>query len=188
MTGQATDVAKHYGMKDEDLAFVYAESRESGGIFGLEKRAFKPGVTVVEYAPFWSRWMSKKNFVVPPVDIDYKPSMGDGTGRGTTWDVLADRVEPLANEFDHRDISTIDAHVDAIINITAEGANREGDAWTVIHNGMIAARNDMLEGNTFRQGALYQGLFYLATNFSQREEAAAIAEFLPEHQQLPTNL
>lgn len=25
MTGQATDVAKHYGMKDEDLAFVYAE-------------------------------------------------------------------------------------------------------------------------------------------------------------------
>lgn len=174
MTARETTLGKQYRMDDAELCFVYAHSRESGGVFGLEHRRSifdtdKP--TIIETANN-SKWrIAGGNLTQPVVDVDYVSSVGDGTSHGATWDYLAQSVEPLAHDLRRMDNKQIEHHLDGLQNIVAEGAVRQGEGWSAIHEGLLVASQDVIQELGWRQGNLYRGLFYLATNFAERDQA-----------------
>ena len=173
MGKRETTAGKHYRIDDDQLCFVYAHSSETGGVFGLEFRTAdmsKP--TVVETSKGGSRWqIAGNNLTQPVVDVEYVPSQGDGTSHGATWDYLARSVEPLARHLRTMNNTQIEHHLDGLQNIAAEGAVRQGEGWATIHEGLLVASQDVIQELGWRQGNLYKGLFYLAANFAEREQA-----------------
>ncbi len=177
---RATQLGKYYRMDDGELPWVYAYTEESGGIFGLEMDSlltstfFRKSHLSVSYAKHTSRMMARSGIVTGPVEVGYVASHGDGTSHGATWANFAKLLEPLSElgEFRKIDDRNLELQLDGLQNMALEGANRHDGGWSVIHEGLVDARDDMLNGLRWRQAQLYQGLGELATNFSEREEAA----------------
>lgn len=181
---RATELGKYYGMDDSELPWVYVSTEDSGGLFGLEmdnlltSLDFRNTMLSVSYGKHISRVMHRSGIVKGPEAIEYIESPGDGTSHGATWQHFAELTRGVSSYegFHKLDDRSLELQLDGLLNMTLEGANRYGAGWLVIHEGLVDARNDVLEGNRWRQDQLYQGLGLMATNFAERESAGIEAQ------------
>ena len=162
-------VAERYHTTDDQLCFVYASTEESGGIFGLELASRHPDLVLVEYAPHAVRAMEGRERISGPFEIDFVESPGDGSSHGARWDNLAEYAGQLVQNFKELSDSDVEYHLDGLSNMALEGTKAWGGGWPVIQYGVSEARRDVLTGLKYRQKELYEGLFYIATSFTERD-------------------
>ncbi len=175
-----TSVGEYYRMDDEELPWVYVYTEDSGGLFGLEMDNFMTSVDFgrtmlsVHYGKHISRVMSRRGIIKGPETVDYIESYGDGTSHGATWKHFAELTRGVSDPriFRKLDDHSLELQLDGLQNMALEGANRHDAGWSVIHEGLVDASNDMLAGKAWRQEQLYVGLGWMARNFAEREEAA----------------
>jgi hypothetical protein len=167
-----TSLGQRYDLADESLAFIYAHTAESGGIFGLQlEPSLLHNQVLVEFAPHCKRIMVGKDRIYGPFDVDYVDSPGDGTSHGATWSNFSSYLGPIATGYRGMTSVEVEYQIDGLSNMALEGERAWGGGWSVIRHGLSEARDDLSQGLRNKQEALFQGLFYLATNFAELEAA-----------------